>query len=229
MSHFILSKSPAALTYLHSTPPIVNDIFIIDEGPMQVKKDTVKTDLLNAALRRFAQQGFQKTSIAQIAKDAGVSTGNFYRYFKTKDALFQEIFSPFLLKQIEDRLRAVTAAITNPKLHAIEVAFMLDESISLRLHLVVLLEKASGSPAQSFRERILNLLVSQAESYAKGLGNRGLGKAEKWLLNSTYSSFLSHAADALLQDDPKSLRSRIQLLRTYHLNGLKPILDGKSL
>lgn len=195
---------------------------------MQIKKETVQDNLMKSALNSFARQGFQKTTIAAVAKDSGVSTGNVYRYFKTKDSLFQKIFPPALLRKIEDRLRAVTSAATNPTIHAQEIEAMLNESLALRLHLVVLLEKATGSPAEGFRQRILDFLVAQAEAYAKHQGKKRFRPEETWLLRSSYSSFLSLAAQALQQEDAKVLRQRLQVLRAYHLGGLQPLLAEAS-
>lgn len=40
--------------------------------------------LLNTAYHLFTQKGFQKTSISDIVKEAGVAKGTFYLYFKDK-------------------------------------------------------------------------------------------------------------------------------------------------
>ncbi len=40
--------------------------------------------LLNTAYHLFMQKGFQKTSISDIVKEAGVAKGTFYLYFKDK-------------------------------------------------------------------------------------------------------------------------------------------------
>jgi AcrR family transcriptional regulator len=44
--------------------------------------------ILAAAIERFAQDGFQRTSITDVASDVGVSAPAVYRYFDDKEALF---------------------------------------------------------------------------------------------------------------------------------------------
>jgi len=44
-----------------------------------------------AALRAFTRQGFHGTNIREIAREAGVSTGNIYNYYPTKEALFASL------------------------------------------------------------------------------------------------------------------------------------------
>jgi AcrR family transcriptional regulator len=44
-------------------------------------------EILNAALRRFAANGFANTRMEEVAADAGVTAGTIYRYFPSKHAL----------------------------------------------------------------------------------------------------------------------------------------------
>src|SRR3954454_10906946 len=43
--------------------------------------------LQDAALRLFSEQGYDATTVEQIAREAGVSQMTFFRYFPTKDAV----------------------------------------------------------------------------------------------------------------------------------------------
>lgn len=54
-------------------------------GRRETHKASTRRALENAALRRFARDGFDQTSVDSIAADAGVSTRTFFRYFATKD------------------------------------------------------------------------------------------------------------------------------------------------
>lgn len=48
--------------------------------------------ILDVALRLFSQQGVSSTSLATIAKAAGVTRGAIYWHFKNKSDLFNEIW-----------------------------------------------------------------------------------------------------------------------------------------
>src|SRR3954468_24627659 len=47
-------------------------------------------EILHTALRLFTQQGYDETTIAQIAREAGVSQRTLFRYFGTKEDLLGE-------------------------------------------------------------------------------------------------------------------------------------------
>jgi AcrR family transcriptional regulator len=49
------------------------------------RRERTRDALREAALRRFVADGYDATSIADIAADVGVTTRTFYRYFASKD------------------------------------------------------------------------------------------------------------------------------------------------
>lgn len=54
----------------------------IEELPSDRRKQ-----ILDAAARSFARAGFHRTTMQDVAAEAGMSPGNLYRYFSSKDAL----------------------------------------------------------------------------------------------------------------------------------------------
>jgi TetR/AcrR family fatty acid metabolism transcriptional regulator len=61
--------------------------------------------ILEAAVRIFAKQGFHQSTVAQIAKQAGVADGTIYLYFKNKDDILVQFFS-YRTKQIFEQFQA---------------------------------------------------------------------------------------------------------------------------
>jgi AcrR family transcriptional regulator len=56
----------------------------------QLQQDR-REEILDAARRCFARTGFHQTSMQQICAEAGMSPGNLYRYFPSKEALIAGI------------------------------------------------------------------------------------------------------------------------------------------
>src|ERR1700688_1474791 len=61
-----------------------------------------ETRLLDAAARLFTRFGFDKTSIDEIARDAGVSKGAVYLHWPSKDALFEATLVVAGLRLLDD-------------------------------------------------------------------------------------------------------------------------------
>jgi len=60
------------------------------------KRDKVETAILQAATRLFAECGFEGTTIAAVAKVAGISKQNLLYYFPTKPSLYERVLDDVL-------------------------------------------------------------------------------------------------------------------------------------
>jgi TetR/AcrR family transcriptional regulator, fatty acid metabolism regulator protein len=64
-----------------------------------------RRQILDAAVRVFARQGFHATRVSDIADEAGVAYGLVYHYFRSKEEVLNELFSErwsLLLAAIEE-------------------------------------------------------------------------------------------------------------------------------
>src|SRR5204862_1325805 len=64
-----------------------------------------RRQILDAAIRVFARQGFHACRVSDIADEAGVAYGLVYHYFKSKDQVLNELFAErwsLLLAAIEE-------------------------------------------------------------------------------------------------------------------------------
>jgi len=58
-------------------------------------KELVKTRILESAHRVFSQKGYREATMDEIAEGLGLSKPALYRYYKSKEELFREIFRLF--------------------------------------------------------------------------------------------------------------------------------------
>lgn len=63
---------------------------------MQARSEETRQHLLEAALRRFAAQGYNAASVDDICRDAGLSKGAFYHHFPGKQAVFLALLEGWL-------------------------------------------------------------------------------------------------------------------------------------
>ena len=61
---------------------------------MEEKSSDTLEKIQQAALEEFSEKGFLGASLRQIVKNAGVTTGAFYGYFSSKEALFASLVEP---------------------------------------------------------------------------------------------------------------------------------------
>ena len=71
--------------------------------PIAKDHDAKRSHILNVAARVFADQGFARASMAQVAMDCGISKANIYHYYSSKDALLFDILDTYL-SELRDRI-----------------------------------------------------------------------------------------------------------------------------
>ena len=73
---------------------------------MSTKAEDTEKNILNTARKHFLKDGFSGASLRNIVNDAGLTTGAFYKYYPTKEALFDALTDPYIehIYQIYDRV-----------------------------------------------------------------------------------------------------------------------------
>ncbi|MDI6105206.1 TetR/AcrR family transcriptional regulator [Actinoplanes sp. NEAU-A12] len=74
---------------------------------------TTRAQIVEAADRLFYEQGFEHTSFTAIAETVGISRGNFYYHFRTKDEILAAVID-FRIETTRDMLRQWAAETADP-------------------------------------------------------------------------------------------------------------------
>ncbi len=77
------------------------------------KGEALRQRIVASADQLFYQQGYENTSFSDIAEDVGISRGNFYYHFKTKDEILNAVIDT-RLTGIEQMLDEWTSQYTDP-------------------------------------------------------------------------------------------------------------------
>ena len=63
---------------------------------MSEKAERTREKILDTAIKHFLRDGFSGASLRSIVKDAGLTTGAFYKYYPTKEMLFDALIDPYI-------------------------------------------------------------------------------------------------------------------------------------
>ncbi|AZN43112.1 acyl-CoA-like ligand-binding transcription factor [Paenibacillus albus] len=78
------------------------DLLPMKIGLREKKKKKTRLTLQQHALRLFKEQGYQATTIEQIAEASEISPSTFFRYFATKEALvLEDDYDPILIRAFQ--------------------------------------------------------------------------------------------------------------------------------
>ena len=101
-----------------------------------------QSDILQAAERLFAENGYHKTTIRDIAKQAQYATGTVYLYFKDKDEIYFSLFEEKMQGLLNHIVAKVEAVVTSRDkiasiVHA-SLEFLMDNRDFLRIFVLEL-------------------------------------------------------------------------------------------
>jgi AcrR family transcriptional regulator len=172
------------------------------------KKDIKRTNLMQSAVRVFAEKGYHAATIRDIVEDAEVAIGTFYFYFPDKETLFVYLYeetADFLLQAIE---QAVNGRATLPK----QIGAALQSYVNIAIYepavIQLLLVGGVGAvPAlterrASFRERLINIWQRPLDNALDK--NQILPQNTRHTAEALAGAFDESVLNLLQQPDPQS-------------------------
>ena len=188
----------------------------------QVLKADVRDRIEQAALQCFAERGYRRTSMADIAALAGTTPGNVYRYFASKEVLLASVI-PQELPERHDRLldARVEALAGGGAEQPATAAELLDFWLGHRWALVVLLDRAEDTPFADYPTRFVDRLVGHVER-----SSGPLSTSSRQLLTIVFDNTRRAVAEILrTTQDPDDLRTLVAGFWSYQVPGLEGLLE----
>jgi AcrR family transcriptional regulator len=197
------------------------------------EKSQRRDEILAAAKIVFPRKGFHLTTIADIAKEAGLAYGSIYWYFDTKDDLFDA-----LMAAEEDALRthiaiALATALARPHkgwepLRAtVQATFEFFEADKATAKLLLRDSYALGDRFEKHLTGIYERFIDDLEARIVDAQNRGeVIIAPPRMIAYTLAALIGQLAHRrLLTDDGVTAGEVAEFAVNFALNGLRPRTD----
>ncbi len=196
----------------------------------QVLKPDVRDAILNAATVCFADGGFHATSMARIAREAGVSAGNIYRYFDDKQDLFAAVLpDAFIaeLQQVLDRRVDALAALQEPGVLDDEARARQSEFLTFlvahRLQVILLLDRCEDTVHEGFSERFVTGLVDRALATVDA--GHPVSPHMRFVLRCVFDGARRTIVDVLeAHSHPDDISAALASFWTFQIGGLAALL-----
>ena len=196
------------------------------------ERTTVTLEKIQEAARaEFLDKGFQGTSLRQIVKNAGVTTGAFYGYFSSKEALFASIVEPHAAALMGRFMEAQTSFAELPEQEQPEhmglessqcVHWMVDYICDHREAVKLLLCKAEGTSYEHFVHNMVEVEVEYTLQYMEVLRRLGrdIPMLDKSLCHIIASGMMSGIFEIVVHDMPREQALRdVDQLRDFYTAG----------
>lgn len=142
------------------------------------RKDARPGEIIEAALRLFADRGFAATKLEDVATAAGIGKGTIYLYFPTKEDLFRAVVRQAVLPNLE----AAAALLDDPATSAADILraiaerflLLLDTDLTAIPKLVVAESGNFPAIAQFYAEEV----ILKGMALIRGVLARGIERGE---------------------------------------------------
>ena len=205
---------------------------------MEEKSPDTYEKIQQAALEEFSEKGFLGASLRQIVKNAGVTTGAFYVYFSSKEALFASIVEPHAAALMGRFMEAQTSFAELPEeeqpQHMGEsslsyVDWMVDYICQHREPVKLLISRAEGTSYEHFVHNMVEVEVESTLRYMEVL--RRLGKEipqmNRSLCHIIASGMFNGLFEIVIHDMPREQAVRdVAQFRTFYTSGWTKLMDS---
>ena len=205
---------------------------------MEEKSNATLEKIHEAAMAEFLDKGFQGASLRQIVKNAGVTTGAFYGYFSSKEALFASIVEPHAAALMGRFMGAQTSFSELPEQEQPEhmglessqcVHWMVDYICDHREPVKLLLCKAEGTSYEHFVHNMVEVEVEYTLRYMDVLRRLGreVPELSQSLCHIIASGMFNGLFEIVVHDMPKEQALRdVEQFRTFYTGGWLKLMGG---
>ena len=205
---------------------------------MEENSATTLEKIQEAALAEFLKKGFLGASLRQIVKNAGVTTGAFYGYFSSKEALFTAIVEPHASMLMSRFMEAQTPFAElpeeeQPKHMGVEsrdhVAWMVGYICQHREPVKLLLCCAEGTSYEHFVHNMVEVEVEYTLRYMGVLRRMGrdIPQMSRSLCHIIASGMFNAIFEVVIHDMPyeQALRD-VEQLQAFYTAGWSKLMGG---
>ena len=206
---------------------------------MSTKAEDTEKNILNTARKHFLKDGFSGASLRNIVKDAGLTTGAFYKYYPTKEALFDALTDPYIehIYQIYDRVvedfeklsaKEQTSNMSDTSGDGMDqmIDYIYEHYDNFRL----LLKCGDSGKFETFIHNMVDREMRSSLEYVKKMKEDGIeipivGES---LMHMSYTGFFSSIFQIIEHDiDKETAKRNVHKLREFNTGGWERLWNVK--
>lgn len=206
---------------------------------MATKAKETQRNILETAKTHFLSDGLTGASLRNIVKDAGLTTGAFYKYYPTKEALFDVLTDPYLehIYEIYDQVIAEFEKLSAED-QTKNMASISDEGMEEMLNYVydhydnfkLLLKCGDSGKYEDFIHGMVAREIKSSHRYLEKMKEEGVEVpvVDDSLMHMIYTGFFSSIFQIIEHDiDRITAKENIKQLKQFNIGGWERLWNVK--
>lgn len=195
----------------------------------QYKKNDIKEKIDSVALTVFADEGYKGSKISTIAEKVGISVGNVYRYYKSKEELFYSVVPESFVESLKRLLVAKATLLKSNELKnkSHQSLWLFDEGfirfmVENRLRLLIILNNSEETKYKHVKTELIKLLINTVHDHYVLQDHLELYNDETYdILEIIYKNLINMTLSILTKvDSMEDIEKHLRAMNTYHLYGI---------
>ena len=187
--------------------------------------------ILETALKHFLKEGYANASLRKIVKDAGLTTGAFYKYYPTKEMLFNALIDPYLeeIYRIYDEVVEhfeILSPNDQTKNMSQASGDVIDQMIDYIYdhydHFRLLLKCGDSGKYEEFIHNMVDREIKSSHKYLDKLKEAGIEVPEvsDLMMHMVYTGFFSSVLQIIEHDiDKDTAKKNVYQLKEFQTGG----------
>lgn len=206
---------------------------------MAKKAEETQRNILLTAKRHFLSGGLTGASLRNIVKDAGLTTGAFYKYYPTKEALFDALTDPYLehiyeiYDQVVSEFEKLSADDQTKNMASISnegMEQMLDYVYDHYDNFKLLLKCGDSGKYEDFIHGMVDREIKSSRRYLEKMKEEGVEVpvVDDSLMHMIYTGFFSSIFQIIEHDiDRITAKENIKQLKQFNIGGWERLWNVK--
>lgn len=206
---------------------------------MSEKAEKTREKILDTAIKHFLRDGFSGASLRCIVKDAGLTTGAFYKYYPTKEMLFDALVDPYVehIYEIYDGILAEFEKLSaldqtnNMSTCATDgMDQMVDYIYDHYDHFRLLLKCGDSGKYEDFIHNMVDREMKSSHKYMQTMKKSGmdLSNVDESLMHMIYTVFFCSAFQIIEHDMNRDIaKKNVHQLKEFNMGGWERIWNIK--
>jgi len=206
---------------------------------LQILKDEVRNKIREAALTEFKREGYLKASVRRIAQAAGVTSGNIYRYYESKEQLFDAIVQP-VYEQYSENMMEIRRKVemsyqsdgrNNPAYFSNIESTLVELFKTYSSELTIMLNQSEGTRYENVKSDLRQLVFSILEKVLMTIrGEETRLSPEDYALVQMLSSTIMEGLCLLLRDNEEgdTLKKLVDQFLFVNYKGINALIQQES-
>jgi len=160
--------------------------------PKIINHDKYREEMILKCFELFGKKGFINVTMREIANDLSVSTGALYHYFPTKQAIFEQMMTYIIKKDLE-RLREATDLDEPPEERMIRAGEVINKTKDYYQKILLLtLDYIRNQPEEDTEEMLKRIAKNYIDTISSqiNLPERMSSSIFYWLIGIIYAELL---------------------------------------